>query len=124
MKNYEIERGECQLTQTNFLLLNKGSTVYSLHCAVAVVLLYIAFINKASKIDGSEPRTWVLHVLMAVFAVALFAQAGFPQVNYEAQKCAQPKDPSVVWTDNSKYWFHDPFFLIMVLFLSCTASEP
>lgn len=116
MKNYNIERGECQKTQTNFLLLNKESTVYSVHCAVAVVVLYIAFINEHTKVDMGQPKSWVLHVLMGILSVALIAQAGFPEVNYKAQKCAQPRDPSVVWTDNSKYWFHDPFFLIMVLF--------
>lgn len=116
MKNYDIERGQCQLTETNCLLLNKGSTIYSWHCFIAVVLLYIAFINEKSKISVSSPNSWTLHVVVAVVGVALIAQVGFPRVNYEAQKCAQPEDRSVVWTDKSRFWFRDPFFLIMVLF--------
>lgn len=116
MKNYDIKRGQCQLTETNRLLLNKGSTIYSAHCLIAVVLLYIAFINEKSKISLSSANSWTLHVIVAVIGVALIAQVGFPQVNYEAQKCAQPEDRSVVWTDNSKFWFRDPFFLVMVLF--------
>ena len=116
MKNFDVERGECQLTQTNALLLNKSSTCYAAHCLVAVILLYLAVYFPYTKANTSSPNQYVIHVIVAVLAFALIGQAGFTKVNIKAQECAQPRDKRIVWTDNTKLWYRDPMFLILVIF--------
>lgn len=107
MKNFDVERGECAKNNTNGLDLNPGSTTYAWHALAAVVLLYLVFVMPNS--------TRVVHAIVALLAVALLAQAGFCRVNREAQACARPADPGIEWTDNTKYWFREPLFLIMCL---------
>lgn len=107
MKNFDVERGACAKNNTNGLGLNAGSTTYAWHALVAVVVLYVVFV--APNSDG------VLKTIAAFLAVGLLAQAGFCRVNREAQECARPADPSIEWSDNTRYWFRDPLFLIMCL---------
>ena len=48
-------------------------------------------------------------------ATALILQAGFTNVNRQAQKCAQPADKTVVWSDGTRLWYRDAFFATLVI---------
>ena len=105
MKNYDIAKGQCALN-TNFLGLNKGSTAYMIHglAGVLVILLSIHPLTRGFSWQS---------VTLVTLAITVFLQLGFWRVNKDAQKCAQPKDKSVVWTDNTLFWYKDPFFLTL-----------
>ena len=106
MLNYNnVQQGLCALNN-NCLGLNKGSTCYLVHVFLAVVVIFLSIHPQTRNVS------WQSITLIAV-SVALFLQIGFWNVNRQAQECAQPADKSIPWTDNSLFWYKDPFFLTL-----------
>lgn len=105
--NFEVEKGVCALTQTNEIGLTKESMRYLWHAVGAVVLVYLC-LNPATRGELS----WQ-NLLILVLAAAVLLQAGFKNVNRQAQKCAQPKDESVVWSDGTSFWYRDAWFMTL-----------